>query len=74
MRTRRRYRCRLCGTVLPAWIPVMQRVDSARLLHHLSQDHPSAVEVTAALDRMQSQEDIARVLLDELFEAVEGES
>jgi|SRR5882724_7094968 len=39
MTTRKRFKCRFCNHVLPAWLPVAKRVNSAMLLHHLGQDH-----------------------------------
>jgi hypothetical protein len=76
MTSRRRYRCRLCGAVLPAWIPVFEEPDVARLLHHLSYQHPD--QVGASLARMRTEADIDAVTLEayeavEAFEVVEGE-
>lgn len=71
--SQRRYRCRLCGETLAAWLPVPQRPNTARLLHHIAQDHRGEGAVTAALDRMRSQADIEAILLAELFAAVAGE-
>jgi hypothetical protein len=51
MPTRKRFRCTLCGYTMAAWIPVAECLDSARLLHHLGQDHPG--QAGAYLDRMQ---------------------
>jgi hypothetical protein len=34
------YRCRVCGRVLDAWLPVSKRPDGAMLLYHLGQQHP----------------------------------
>ena len=56
MTSRRRYRCRVCGHVLPAWLSVAKRADGAMLLHHLGQDHRG--QVSAYLRRMET-EDIA---------------
>ena len=47
---RRRYRCRACGVVFNAALPVTQRPNGAILLHHLSQSHPD--QVKPYLDRM----------------------
>jgi hypothetical protein len=66
--TFRRYRCRYCGAVLPAWLPVAQAVDGAMLLRHLGLQHPD--QVGAYLDRMRHDEDIAAVAA-EGFEVVE---
>jgi hypothetical protein len=62
-----RYRCRRCGRVLHAWLPVLGEPDGARLLQHLSQAHPG--EVGAYVARMQTDEDITPVVL-EAFEGV----
>ncbi len=40
----RRYRCRYCGHLLPAWIRVPGEIDGAILLGHLSQRHPAEVK------------------------------
>jgi hypothetical protein len=53
---------------MPAWLPVLRCLDSTRLLHHLGQDHGE--EATPVLDRMDSEDDIDRVLL-EVFEPAE---
>ncbi len=66
---KKRYRCRLCGRELPAWLPIFRRMDAAMLLHHLGQDHGE--EVTPYLDRMDSEADIDRILL-EVFDPVDA--
>ncbi len=66
--TRKRYRCRFCGALLPAWLPVAKQVDGAKLLYHLGQHHLEAAG--PYLQRMEV-ESIDRVLA-ELFAAVEG--
>jgi hypothetical protein len=53
MTVRRRYRCRVCNCILPAWLPVAMRPDSAMLLYHLSQQHPD--QVGPYLERMQTE-------------------
>ena len=53
MTSRRRYRCRFCGHVLPAWLPMAKRPDGAMLLHHLSQQHPD--QVGPYLERMRTE-------------------
>jgi hypothetical protein len=68
MTSQRCYRCRFCGAVLPAWLPVAQVPDGAMLLHHLGQQHPQAVG--AYLHRMHRMEDIARVSA-EAYEVIE---
>jgi hypothetical protein len=66
----RRYRCRYCSAVLPAWWPVAQEPNGAMLLHHLSHLHPD--RVGAYLARMHTEEDIDTVAA-EAFEVVEEE-
>jgi hypothetical protein len=68
MTTHRRYRCRYCGVVLPAWYPVLQAPNGAMLLHHLSQDHPD--QVGPYLDQMRTDDDHDRVVV-QAFEVVE---
>jgi hypothetical protein len=48
MPTRKRYRCRYCGALLPAWLPVAKRPEGAMLLYHLGQHHPEEVEPSLA--------------------------
>jgi hypothetical protein len=69
MTPRRRYRCRYCGALLPAWLPVAKRPESSMLLYHLGQHHLEAAGLY--LQRMEV-ESIDRVL-GELFEVVEGD-
>ena len=66
--TTRRDRCRSCGALLPAWLPAAQEPNGAMLLHHVSVMHPD--QVTAALDRMHTSEDIAPIAA-EAYEVVE---
>jgi hypothetical protein len=68
-RSRRRYRCRFCGAMLAAWLPVAKQVDGARLLYHLGQHHLK--DAGPYLQRMEV-ESIDRVLA-ELFAVVEGD-
>jgi hypothetical protein len=63
----RRYRCRLCGHVLHAWLPWAQAPDGALLLGHLAQQHRGLVK--PYLDRMHDDTDITPVAL-EAFELV----
>ena len=65
--SRRRYRCRYCGVVLPAWLPVAKRPEASMLLYHLSQRHPD--QVGPYLERMRT-ECIATVAA-EAFDVVE---
>ena len=67
MTSRRRYRCRFCSVLLPAWLPVAKRPEGSMLLYHLSQHHLEAAG--PYLQRMET-ESIDRVL-SELFEGVE---
>jgi hypothetical protein len=43
MTTRKRFKCRFCATVPPAWLPAAKRPNSALLLGQLSQLHPDQV-------------------------------
>jgi hypothetical protein len=52
----RRYRCRFCGAILPAWYPVPGEPNGAMLLNHFSARHPE--QVGAYLERMRMTEDI----------------
>ena len=66
-RAHKQYRCRHCGAILPAWLPVARRPDGAMLLYHLSQQHPDRVR--PYLERMRT-EDIAMVAA-KAYEVVE---
>jgi len=66
---RRRYRCRYCGALLPAWLPVAKRPEASMLLYHLGQDH---LEAAGPYLRRMETESMNRVLA-ELFEGVEGD-
>jgi hypothetical protein len=68
MSPRPRYRCRFCGALLPAWLPVVKRPEGSMLLYHLGQHH--LAEAAPYLQRMET-ECITTVLLD-LFELVEA--
>jgi hypothetical protein len=63
----KRDRCRLCGPLWPAWLPVARRPDSSMLLHHLGDRHPD--QAGPYLRRMET-ECIDRGLL-EVFALVE---
>jgi hypothetical protein len=65
----KRYRCRFCGTILPAWLPAAKRPNGAMLLTHLSQHHRAEVAVKALLERMRT-EDIAQVAA-QAYEVIE---
>ena len=58
MTTHKRFKCRFCGIVLPAWLPVAKRPEASMLLYHLSQRH--AAQVGPYLERMRT-ESIATV-------------
>lgn len=68
MTTHRRYRCRCCEAVLPAWYPVTGEPNGAMLLHHIAQAHPA--ELRPYLDQRHTTDDIAPVIV-QAFEAVE---
>jgi len=59
--THTRFKCRFCGAVLPAWLPVVKRPNGAMLLYHLGQNHPDRVK--AYLDQMPSDENHDRVVV-----------
>jgi hypothetical protein len=65
--SRRRYRCRFCAALLPAWLPVAKRPNGAMLLNHLAAMHPD--QVGPSLRRMAT-EDIATVAA-EAYEVIE---
>jgi hypothetical protein len=68
MPPRKRYRCRFCGVVLPAWLPVAKRPKSSMLLYHLGQHHLEAIG--PYLRRMETE--CIDAVLGELFEVVEA--
>jgi hypothetical protein len=61
-------RCRVCGFVLPGWLPISNVPNSAMLLHHLGNDH--LAEAKPYLVRMETEE-IDEVVM-ELFERLPG--
>jgi hypothetical protein len=67
MTPRKRYRCRFCSTLLPAWLPVAKRPEGSMLLCHLGQHHPD--QVGPYLQRMET-ECITTVVVD-AYEVVE---
>jgi len=67
MTTRKRFKCRFCGAVLPAWLPIAKRPEGSMLLYHLGQQHPD--QVGPYLERMRTAY-IATVAA-EAFEVVE---
>jgi cell wall assembly regulator SMI1 len=64
----KQYRCRSCGAVLPAWLPVFQEPNGAMLLSYLAQDHPD--QVGQYLAQMHTDEDHDRVV-GQAFEVME---
>jgi hypothetical protein len=68
---RKRFQCKYCGLLLPAWLPAAKRPNGAMLLTHLSPSHRAELAVQAWLDRMRT-EDIATVAA-EAFEVVEAD-
>jgi hypothetical protein len=50
MPTRQRYRCRFCGALLPAWLPVVKRPEGSMLLYHLGQRHSREVGAVPGAD------------------------
>ena len=64
-------RCRFCGRILPAWVPVQRKYDGAVLLHHFGQSHPT--EVGRFLDQMHTTDDVASVSLQAFDPVVEIE-
>ena len=65
-RRSRHVRCKLCGLVLPAWLPIPNKPESSMLLYHLRARHLG--EVKPYLVRMET-ECIDTVVM-ELFERV----
>jgi len=61
MTPRKRYRCRYCGAVLPAWIPVFNEPNGVMLLHHLGAMHRD--QVGQYLAQMRTDDDIDRVVV-----------
>ena len=53
----KRFTCRFCRHVLPAWLSVAQEPDGAMPLGHLGRQHPT--EIGALLAQMRTTEDIA---------------
>jgi hypothetical protein len=61
-------RCRLCGVVLPGWLPIPNAPECAMLLHHLGAEH--LAEAQPSLVRMETEE-IDTVVMD-AFDRIEG--
>jgi hypothetical protein len=70
MSPKRQYRCRVCGLLLPAWLPVAKRPDSAMLLHHLGDLHSD--QAGPYLRRMETE--TIDVVPMEVYEVIEEES
>jgi hypothetical protein len=66
----KRYRCRYCAVILPAWLPAARAPNGAMLLDHLAQQHPG--EVGAYLRRMPS-DDLHTVVISEAYMVEEVE-
>ena len=64
----KRDRCRFCGVILRAWLPVFQQPNGALLLQHLTRSHRA--ESRPYVHRMRVTEDIARIAA-EAYEVVE---
>ena len=58
MTTRKRFKCRFCGSMLPAWLPVPNRPDGTMLLYHLSQQHTE--HMGPSLERMRTEDTSGR--------------
>jgi hypothetical protein len=65
--SQRHYRCRFCGLVLPAWLPVAQRLDSAMLLGHLGRHQEQAQPYHRRMET-----ECIDTVLGELYTRVEG--
>jgi hypothetical protein len=61
MTTHRRYRCRCCDVILPAWYAVPGVPNGAMLLQHMSQSHPA--ELTPYLAQMEAADDITAIIV-----------
>jgi hypothetical protein len=70
MATSKRFKCKFCGALLPAWLPVAKRPNGAMLLGHLGQDHPD--QVGPYLAKMAAGADIAETAA-EAYEVVEAD-
>ena len=66
-RAHKHYRCRYCGAILPAWLPVAKRPEGSMLLYHLGQNHPD--QVGPYLERMRTE--CITTVAAEAFEVVE---
>jgi hypothetical protein len=53
MATSNRFKCKFCGSLLPAWLPVAKRPEGSMLLYHLGQHHPD--QVGPYLERMRTE-------------------
>jgi hypothetical protein len=67
----KRFKCRLCGAVLPAWLLVFKAPNSAMLLQHWTLCHRGAPELQPLWERMRT-ECIDKVVV-EAYEVVEGD-
>jgi len=64
----KRLKCCNCGALLPGWLPIPNRPESAMLLHHLGADH--LAEAKPYLARMEV-ECIDTVVM-ELFQRIDA--
>jgi hypothetical protein len=66
-RAHKHYRCRYCGAIPPARLPVAKQPEGLMLLYHLSQQHPD--EVGPYLERMRT--GCIATVTAEAFEVIE---
>jgi hypothetical protein len=69
-RSSKRYKCRFCGFILNAWLPVFQQPNGAMLLQHLLESHRA--ESRPSVARMRTHEDIGPIAA-EACEVIEAE-
>jgi hypothetical protein len=65
----RRYRCRVCEVILPAWYAVPGAPNGAMLLQHMSQSHPA--ELRPYLAQMEHSDDITAIIV-QAYDVVDG--
>jgi hypothetical protein len=68
MTPRKRFKCSICQTILPAWYPVPGEPDAPMMLGHLTLCH--AKDPRAQLEGVRREEDIIPALL-KIFSEVE---
>jgi hypothetical protein len=64
----KRYRYRFCGHVFNAWLPAAKRPNDAKLLYHLSQQHPDKIK--PYLERMRTED--SGMVVAETYEVVKA--